>query len=191
MSTDNLALQLQPFTSRLATIVNVVGRVLRPAAIIGVIATAVIAVSLAPWMFHDTAPLVVWCVLVVVGVAAALRLVWHSRLLQRTIGQPDYVVQSFARLGEVSREHSQRLVEQLDHVVNADRGTKARTAFKMLGNVRNLSAVKEMGEASEVIVAPISAPRLVWSGYAVAIVVAASFLAIPVAIGSAIGLLLR
>jgi hypothetical protein len=191
MSTDNLALQLQPVTTRLATIVTVVGRVLRPAAIIDLIATAAIAVSLAPWMFHSTAPLVVWCVLVVVGVAAALRLVWHSRLLQRTLGQPDYVVQSFSRLGEVSREHSQRLGAELDNLANADRGTKARTAFKVLGNVRNLSALKEMGEASEVIIAPISGPRLVWSGYAVAIVVAASFLAVPVAIGSAIGLLLR
>lgn len=191
MSTDNLALQLQPITARLATIVAVVGRVLRPAAIIGLIATAVIAVSLAPWMLDSTAPLVVWCVLVVVGVAAAVRLVWHSRLLQRTLGQPEYLVQSFTRLGEVSREHSQRLGEQLDNLANADQGTKARTAFKLLGNVRNLSAVKEMGEASNVIVAPISGPRLVWSGYAVAIVAAASFLAIPIAIGSAIGLLLR
>jgi hypothetical protein len=191
MSTDNLALQLQPVTARLVTIVAVVGRVLRPAAIIGIIATAAIAVALAPWMFHSPAPLVLWCVLVVVGVAAALRLVWHSRLLQRTLGQPDYLVQSIGRLGEISREHSQRLGEQLDHVVNADQGTKARSAFKMLRNVRNLSAVKEMGEASNAIVAPISGPRLVWSGYAVAIVAAASFLALPVAIGSAIGLLLR
>jgi hypothetical protein len=191
MSTDNLAMQLQPFTARLSTLVAVVGRVLRPAAIIGIIATAVIAVSLAPWMFHSTAPLVIWCLLVIVGLAAALRLVWHSRLLQRTLGSPDHVVQSFSHLGAVSREHSQRLGLELDNVTNADRGTKARTAFKMLGNVRNLSALKELGEASEVIVAPISGPRLLWSGYAVAVVVAASFLAVPVAIGSAIGLLLR
>jgi hypothetical protein len=191
MSTDHLRLQLQPVTARLATIVAIVGKVLRPAAIIGLIATAVIAVSLAPWTFHSTASLVVWCALVVIGVAAALRLLWHGRLLQRTLGQPDYLVQSIGRLGEVSREHSQQLAEQLDHVVSADEGTKTRAAFKMLRNVRNLSALKEMGEASSAIVAPISGPRLVWSGYAVAIVAAASFLAIPVAIGSAIGLLLR
>jgi hypothetical protein len=183
--------QLQPVTSRLTSMVDVVGKVLRPAALIGLVATAVIALALTPWLFHSTVAAVVWCVLVVVGAGAALRLLWHARLLRRTLGTPEFVAQSLTKLNEVGREHAQRLAPQLDELTHADEGTKARTAFKMLRDLRNLSAFREIGEAANEIVAPVSAPRLVWSGYAVGIVMVATFLAVPVALASLVGLLLR
>jgi hypothetical protein len=183
--------QLRPVTARLTTVVDIVTRVVRPAAMVGLVATAVIAVALTPWLFHSAVAAVIWCVLVVVGAGAALRLVWHSRLLRRTLGRPDYVIESLAHINAVGREHAQQLGSQLDSVVHADEGTKGRAAFKMLADIRNLSAIKELGDAADEIVAPISPSRLVWSGYAMVVVVVATFLAVPVAAGSLIGLLLR
>lgn len=183
--------QLQPLTARLSTMVDVVGKVLRPAAMVGLVATVVIALALVPWLFHSTVAAVIWGVVVLVGALAAVRLVWHARLLRRTLGSPDFIVQSLTDLNEVGRQHAQRLGPQIEELTNTDQAAKARTAFKMLRDFRNLSAFKEIGEAANVLIAPVSAPRLVWSGYAVAIVMAATFLAVPVALGSLIGLLLR
>ena len=116
---------------------------------------------------------------------------WHSRLLRRTLGRPDYVATSLAHLNAVGREHAQQLGSQLDGVVRDDGGTNRRAAFKMLGDIRNLQAMKALGDAANEIVAPISPPRLVWSGYAMVVVIVATFLAVPVALGSLLGLLLR
>ena len=182
---------LADVTTRLAQIVAVVAKVLRPAIAGGLIATGIIAIALAPWLFHSTVAAVCWAALVLIGLVAALRLWWHSRLLQRTLGTPTFVVESLAAARAKGQEHYDRLSTQLDHVLNADKGTRARGALRMLANVRNLSALKEVSDASNAVIEPISVQRMVWTGYAAVIVAGAIILAVPIAFFSVIGLLLR
>jgi hypothetical protein len=182
---------LDDVKTRLAQIVAVVARVLRPAIVGGLIATAVIAIALAPWLFHSTVAAVVWAVLVVIGLVSSLRLLWHSKLLQRTLGSPAFIDESLAAAQAKGQEHYHRLSTELDGVLNGDRGTRARSALKMLTKVRNLSALKEVSDASTAVIEPISPQRMVWTGYAAAVVVVAIVLAAPIAFFSVIGLLLR
>jgi hypothetical protein len=191
MASDGVPAQLRPVTDRLTQVAEIVGKVVRPAMVAGLIATVVIGLALIPWLFHGPVAIVCWAVIVGVGVAASLRLTWHSRLLRKTLGSPEFLVRSLTDLNQSGSEHAKRLARQLDDVTHADKGTKLRSAFKMLRDIRNLSAIKELGDSANDIVAPISVPRLVLSGYAVAIVLGAVLLAIPVMFVSLIGLALR
>lgn len=187
----NAPRSLDDVKNRLAQIVAVVAKVLRPAVIGGLIATAIIAIALAPWLFHSTVAAVVWAALVLIGLVSALRLLWHSKLLQRTLGNPAFIDQSLAAAQAKGQEHYQRLSKELDGVLKGDKGTRARSALKMLTNVRNLSAFKEVSEASTAVIEPISPQRIAWTGYAAAIVALAIILAVPIALFSLVGLLLR
>jgi hypothetical protein len=182
---------LEDVKTRLAQIVAVVAKVLRPAVVGGLIATAVIAIALSPWLFHNAVAAVVWAALVVIGLVSALRLLWHSKLLQRTLGNPVFIDQSLAAAQAKGQEHYDRLSTELDGVLNGDKGTKARSALKMLTNVRNLSAFKEVSEASTAVIEPISPQRMALTAYAAAIVALTIILSVPIVFFSVIGLLLR
>ena len=178
-------------TARLQSIVGLVGKVIFPAVLAGLAATAVIALALVPWLFHSTGAKVVWALILLVGLAATLRLAWHRRLLLRTLGRPQFVVDTLVSLNQTGRVRIQELARELDNVKYADKGTRVGGALKTLANVRNLKAVKEISGSAIGFVAPISPRRLLITGYAAAVVVGAVVLALPVMFFSLLGLALR
>ncbi len=183
--------ELQPVISRLAMIVRIVTRIVRPAVLAGLLAAVVIALALAPWLFHSTGAIVCWVVVVGVCFAAALRLAWHRRLLQHTLGSPQFIGEWYASTTQVGREHAAPLAKQLDNVLNADRGTRMGSAMRMLTSVRNLQAFKEIGSSANAVIEPIRPGRLALTGYAAIVVGIAVVLAIPILFGSLVGLALR
>jgi hypothetical protein len=126
-----------------------------------------------------------------VCVVAALRLEWHGRLLRRTLGSSQFIVGWFTSMQEVGVNEARHLAEQLDDVVHADQGTRVRSTLRMLTRVRNLRALKDIGDSANAIIEPISPGRLALTGYAAIVVGVAVIMSFPVLFCSLVGLALR
>lgn len=182
---------LDEVKARLAQIVAIVAAVLRPVVVGGLVAVAIIALALVPWMFHSTGATIVWAVIVLAGVAAALRLMWHTRLLRRTLGDPAFIDDTIGAAHTKSQEHYARLNGELGDVLHGVEGRRKRNAVRVLMSLRTVSAVRDVTETSSRFIEPVSPQRLVLTAYAAVVLAAAMLLVVPVVLFSLIGLLLR
>ncbi|MBK5222962.1 MAG: hypothetical protein JJE52_08815 [Acidimicrobiia bacterium] len=112
---------LAPLTSRLQLISDRVGQAIRPLALAGLVATAVVGAALAPWVMHETVTTVAAALLVAVGFAASSRLLWHQRALARTLGNPAFVTDAVHQMATQAPERARAAAAAVRGVEAASR----------------------------------------------------------------------